>query len=70
MLIEKAKIESRIFNLDNESDQSEYNALIDNPGVRILDKRWIDHNEVHVEGRERTEVKEPHLYVEWEECSL
>lgn len=70
MLIEKTKKESRIFNLDLESDQNEYNGILNNPGMRVLGTKWIDHTEVEVEGRSRSEVKENHIYVEWETCSL
>lgn len=70
MLIQKSKIESRVFNLDDASDNTEYNAIIDNPAVRILEKKWIQHTEVEQMGKDRTETKEQHVYLEWETCSL
>ena len=70
MLIQKSKVESRVFNLDRATDLVEYNAIIDDPAVRILDRKWIQHTESETMGRDRTEVKEQHLYVEWETCSL
>ena len=70
MLIEKVKTEAKVFNLDDTADLQEYNDLLSNPAIRVLDKKWIDHTEVHAEGRERTEIKENHIYVEWETCSL
>lgn len=70
MLIEKAHKESRKFNLDDPDDVQAYNMIIDNPAVRILEKKYIQHTESESEGRSRTETKEVHMYVEWETCSL
>ena len=70
MLIQKTKVESRVFNLDDANENSEYNEIIDNPAVRILERKFIAHTEVEQMGKDRTEIKEQHLYVEWETCSL
>lgn len=70
MLIERSVVESRTFNLDAAGDLEEYNELLDDPAVRVLHKKFIDHTEVEQEGRMRTEVKEMHIYVEWERCTL
>lgn len=70
MLIEKAKVQSRVFNLDLETDIDEWSALLDDPSVRVLFKKFIQHTETEQFGKDKTEVKEVHLYVEWETCSL
>lgn len=70
MLIERTKKESRVFNLDDPHDLADYNETIDSPAVRVLDKKWIQHTEVEASGRDRTETKENHIYLEWETCSL
>jgi hypothetical protein len=38
--------------------------------VRVLEKKWIKHTEVEQSGKDRTEVTENHIYLEWETCSL
>lgn len=70
MLIQKAKVESRVFNLDDVGDNNAYNDVLDNPAVRVLEKKWIKHTEVEQSGKDRTEVTENHIYLEWETCSL
>jgi hypothetical protein len=70
MLIERSTIQARVFNLDDVGDHNEYNSIINDPAIRILDKKWIDHTEVEAEGRNRSETKENHIYLEWETCSL
>jgi hypothetical protein len=70
VLIEKAKVESRVFNLNDHQENLEYNQVLDNPAVKVLDKRFIKHTEVEQMGKDRTEVTENHIYLEWETCSL
>lgn len=70
MLIQKSKIQARVFNLNDHRENEEYNAVLNDPTVRILDKKVIKHTEVEAEGRSRTEVTENHVYLEWETCSL
>lgn len=70
MLIQKSTIEARVFNLDDAADCAAYNQVINNPSVRILEKKFIAHTEVEQMGKDRTEVKENHIHLEWETCSL
>jgi hypothetical protein len=70
VLIERAKKESRVFNLDDPDDMNAYNEVIDNPAVRILEKKFIQHTETERSGRDMTETKEVHLFVEWETVCL
>lgn len=70
MLIQKSRIESRVFNLNDHGENDEYNAVLDNPAIKVLEKKMIKHTEVEQQGRDRTEVVENHIYLEWETCSL
>lgn len=70
MLIQKTRVESRVFNLNEPQENVEYNEVLDNPANKVLEKRFIKHTEVEAEGRSRTEVTENHVYLEWETCSL
>lgn len=70
MLIEKTKTESRTFNLDDPEDLADWNAILDNPAIRVTEKKLFNHTETMQEGRERTETKDQRIYAEWEVCSL
>ena len=70
MLIERTKKQSRVFNLNDRDEEEAYNEIIDDPAVRILEKRMIKHTEVEQSGRDRTETTENHILLEWETCSL
>lgn len=70
MWIERSTVEARVFNLNDASENAEYNDLLSDPAVKILEERWIKHTEVEVEGRSRTETTENHIFVKWETCSL
>jgi hypothetical protein len=70
MLIQKSRVQSRVFNLNDHEENEAFNEVIDNPAVRVLDKRMIKHTEIEQEGRSRTETVENHMYLEWETCSL
>ena len=69
-MIERTKLESRTFNLDNPDELQAWNDLLDNPAVRIIEKKIFNHSEATQEGRERTETKDQRIYAEWEVCSL
>jgi hypothetical protein len=70
MLIEKTDARARVFNLNDATENGEYNDLLSDPAIKILEERWIKHTESTQEGRNRTEVTENHIFVKWERCSL
>ena len=70
MYIERARVQTQVFNLDDNEDLRRWEEILSDPAVRVLNKKFINHTESETSGRDRTETKEVHLYVEWEECSL
>lgn len=70
MMIERTKRESRTFNLDDATELAAWNALLDDPSVRIVQQKIFNHSETEQEGRDRFETKDQRIYAEWEVCSL
>jgi len=70
MLIEKTVRSIRRFDLNNASDLEEYNRLLQNPAVKIIDRQILEEKEAHFE-KDFSETSTHHVaYLEIEECSL
>jgi hypothetical protein len=70
MFIERVTKHARTFDTEDVQDNKDYCAVLNDPAVRVLVKRFIKHTEVEAQGRDRTEQTRDYVYMEWEECSL
>ena len=70
MLIARTKRRFESFNLDDKDGAKEYEALIADPGVIIVDKRFATLAETTYEGESSVSISRLWVYVEYEECSL
>lgn len=70
MFIARTKRRFESFNLDDKDDAKEYEALISDPGVIIVDKRFAKLTETSYEEESSVSITKLWVYVEYEECSL
>ncbi len=70
MFIARTKRRFESFNLDDKDGAKEYEALISDPGVIIVDKRFATLTETSYEGESSVSISRLWVYVEYEECSL
>ena len=70
MLIEKTVRRIVRFDLNNADELAEYNLLLKNPAVKIIDKEVLEQKESRFE-KDFSETTTHHVaYLEVEECSL
>lgn len=70
MLIERAALRSRTFNLDDRDQLADWNELLGDPSIRIVTKKFFNHTETSDDGDSHIEIKDQRVYAEWETCSL
>jgi uncharacterized membrane protein len=70
MLIEKTTRKILRFDLNSPEDLAEYNRLLANPAVKVIEKQVHEQKESHFE-KDFSETSTHHVaYLEVEECSL
>jgi len=70
MLIEKTERKILRFDLSEADDLAEYNRLLKNPAVKIIDRQILEEKDSHFE-KDFSETSTHHIaYLEIEECSL
>lgn len=67
MLLPKKTRHFAKFNLDDAGERGDYEALLDDPSVTIIERHPEKHTESEFEGPSTTEL---HMYVEYERCDL
>ena len=56
--------------LDDAEDKREFDRLLNDPSVIILDKKFQTQSESTFEGESKTVTERPYVRVEYEECSI
>ena len=70
MLIERTIRRIVRFDLSSAEDLAEYNLLLKNPAVKIIDKQVMEEKDSHFE-KDFSETSTHHIaYLEIEECGL
>lgn len=70
MLIENTKRKLVRLNLNSSADLDEYNRILSDPAIKIIDKQVLEEKESHFE-QDFSETTTNHIaYLEIEECSI
>ena len=70
MLVEKTERRLLRFDLNDPEELAEYNLILKNPAVKIIDKQVLEEKESHFE-KDFSETSTHHIaYLEVEECGL
>jgi hypothetical protein len=70
MFITRTKKHVNTFYLDDAEDRQEFDRLLNDPSIMILDKKFQTQSESTFEGESKTVIERPFVRVEYEECSL
>lgn len=70
MFIEKASRGMAVFDLNDSDDVKAYNDLLNDPAIKILDKKYGKTESTTQDGEYNSTEKNDMLYVEYEECDL
>lgn len=70
MLIAKSERKFDSFNLDSNPEKESYEALLNDPSITIIEKKFTTQTESSFEGESQTSISRLYVYVEYEVCSL
>lgn len=70
MFITRTERKVASFYLDDRRDVVEFERLLNDPAVNIIERKYQTQSEASFEGESRTVIERPFVRVEYEICSL
>jgi len=70
MFITRTRKKIYVFYIDKKEDREDFEDLLNNPAVTILNKVYLTETETSYEGDSSVTTERPYVRVECEECSL
>ena len=70
MYVTRTKTHICNFYLDDIKDKTEFEKLINDPSVNILDEKYYTESTTNYEGESSTTTERPCARLKWEVCSI